>query len=153
MEHDARTVANKIIDLSLEDGKPLTPLQIIKLVYFCHGWMLGLYGRSLITEYVHAWRYGPVIPNVYHALKRYGGEPVTERIARAPEEAFDDLEEDLIEQVYEGYSDLTGIQLSQLTHAEGTPWHEVWNETGSNSIIPDELIKEHYRDIMADQEK
>ena len=37
-------------------------MHAIKLVYLCHGWMLGIYGRSLIGEPVEAWRYGPVVP-------------------------------------------------------------------------------------------
>lgn len=146
MEHDARTVANKIIELSMRDEKLLTPLQIIKLVYLCHGWMLALHGRALIKEYVHAWRYGPAIPNLYDSLKHYGGEPVTDRIIRAPEERLDDVEEDLIRQVYERYGDFTSIQLSQMTHARGTPWEEIRSETQSNSVIPDELIQEYYQE-------
>ena len=50
MKHDARAVANSLIEKSQEEGNLLTPLQIIKLVYFCHGWMLALYKRPLIKQ-------------------------------------------------------------------------------------------------------
>ncbi len=145
MPHDARSIANRLIDAGCAAGKPLTPLQIIKLVYFCHGWMLGLYGRPLSKQMIQAWLYGPVIPGVYHGLKKFGGEPVEIKIDVPGEESeFDELEADLIDQVYNMYGKLSGVRLSQLTHASGTPWHEVWTREGQNSVISNELIKKHY---------
>lgn len=145
--HDSRFVANKLIGMAINAGDPLTPLQIIKLVYFCHGWMLGLYGRPLVSDYVEAWRYGPVHRNVYRALKRYGDTPVERTIAGISEESFDDEEEDLIQQVYDAYGSLSGIRLSRLTHASGTPWDTIWRTVGCNSVIPDDLIEDHYEQI------
>lgn len=146
MKHDARAVANTLIDRSLEDGNPLTPLQIIKLVYFCHGWMLGLYNRPLINQEVQAWRYGPVVADVYRGLREYGDNPVLGPMP-APREEFDDMESDLIRQVYEKYGGLNGITLSRLTHAPGTPWDQVWSIEKSNSVIPDGLMHEHYANM------
>ena len=151
VRHDSRAVANKIIRFAIDDGRPLTPLQIIKLVYFCHGWMLALYGKPLFRDYVQAWKYGPVVPNVYHALKHYGGDPVTSEIP-LPEEQFDEDEEYLIGQVYAAYGHLHGIRLSQLTHAPGTPWDVIWSQTGSNSVIPNELIREHYAGMIREDD-
>ncbi len=54
--YDARNVANQLIDRSIRDGNSLTPLQIIKLVYFCHSWMLGFHGVPLVTQRVEAWK-------------------------------------------------------------------------------------------------
>ena len=148
MKHDSRAVANKIIQLAIDAGKPLTPLQIIKLVYFCHGWMLGIHKRPLVRDYVEAWRYGPVHRNVYRALKGYRDTPVGNPIAGVSKGDFDEEEDDLIQQVYDSYSSLSGIRLSTLTHAPGTPWDTVWREMGSDSFIPNELIQEHYEEIL-----
>ena len=147
MKHDARVVANSLIEKGGEAGFGLTPLEIIKLVYFCHGWMLGLYRRPLIEQHVQAWRYGPVVADVYHSLKQHGGDPVTEPIrfeTAVPKADFDELESDLVRQVYDVYGQLGGITLSRLTHAPGTPWHTVWNKEGRNATIPNALIQEHY---------
>ena len=118
-------------------------MQIIKLVYICHGWMLGLYHRPLFNQDVEAWRYGPVVDDVYHGLKRYGGSHVP-NVIRADEGEFDELEADLIEQVFDKYSDVSGVGLSRLTHAPDTPWHIIWHMRGQNSIIPNDLIEDHY---------
>ena len=55
----------------------------------------------------------------------------------------------MIRQVHEQYGILTGVQLSRLMHAPGTPWHEVWYGPGRNSTIPNHLIQKHYQDMAA----
>ena len=149
MKHDARAVANSLIERSQEVGHLLTPLQIMKLVYFCHGWMLGLYKRPLIKQTVQAWQYGPVVAELYHDLKQYGGDPVQDKINVA-EERFDELEADLIDQVYSKYGQLSGIELSRLTHAPETPWYQVWSQKGKYSAIPNSWIQEHYAEKAGD---
>ena len=78
--HDARAIANALIEKGEFDGRSFDPLQLGKLVYFCHAWMLGLYGRGLIKQDVRAWLYGPVVPDVYRSLKKYERHPVTDVI-------------------------------------------------------------------------
>lgn len=149
MAVQARVVANEFIRLARADGRALTPLQVIKLTYIAHGWMLALYQRPLISDPIEAWKYGPVIPSLYHALKKYGSGSVTGTIGAGFFDAgtLDDDERDLIEQVYKEYGHLTGIQLSRITHLPGTPWYETW--TGEpNEEIPNDLIAEHYRRII-----
>ena len=68
---DARSVANSLIERGMADSAALTPLQIMKLVYISHGWMLGLYNKSLFKQPVLAWLYGPVVSDIYHGLRKY----------------------------------------------------------------------------------
>jgi uncharacterized phage-associated protein len=116
----------------------------LKLVYIAHGWMLGLYGRPLIRDRVEAWRYGPVIPRLYDAVRAYRGEPVTELLAvpldQSPLSAID---EDVIKQVSEIYSAFGGLQLSALTHREGSPW-ELTYDGRFGAVISNDLIRDHY---------
>jgi uncharacterized phage-associated protein len=63
--YDPKAIANYFIARAAADGKRLTPLQLIKLVYIAHGWYLGLTGEPLINEPPEAWQYGPVIPSLY----------------------------------------------------------------------------------------
>lgn len=144
--HDARAIANVLIRSGLDAGKPRDPLQVIKLTYLCHGWMLGLYERALSRQSVEAWRYGPVIPVVYHEVKRYGGKPITTELMDFHEN-FDELEYDLIDQVSKAYVRFSGIELSQLTHAKDTPWYIIWHDRGQNSEIPNDLIRDHFSDL------
>lgn len=148
--HDARAIANALIRRGIKRKQPRDPLQVIKLTYLCHGWMLGLYHRPMSTQPVLAWRYGPVIPVVYHEVKRYGRKPVRSLI-RWQDEGFDGLEDDLIEQVFDAYGQFSGIDLSMMTHAEGTPWHQIWHREGKNAEIPNPLIEEHFVALLDEQ--
>jgi uncharacterized phage-associated protein len=62
----ARVVANEFIRLARADERYFTPLQLIKLVYIAH-----VFQSPLITDRVEAWKYGPVIPDLHHAMKGY----------------------------------------------------------------------------------
>ncbi len=145
MEHDARSVANEFIRRGKDVGKPLTPLQVQKLVYFAHAWMLGIYRRPLINEPFEVWKYGPVVPVVYYCLRHYGGDPVTETLPNHPEDfedEYDSAENDIIDQVFQIYGGLSGGQLITLTHMKGTPWHQAKKK--GNWYIPDDMIRRFF---------
>ena len=147
----ARAVANEFLRLAEEDGRALTPLQIIKLVYIAHGWMLALYQRPLITDRIEAWKYGPVIPQLYHDVKGYGAGSITGRLQDTLSRPLDPQERDLIGQVYKIYGQKNGVQLSELTHRSGTPWHITWHPDSFGDAISNDLIAEHYRRLADEQ--
>ena len=155
MAHDASLIANTLIKIGVEKNKPLTPMQIIKLVYICHGFMLGLYHRPLINQEIKAWKYGPYVEELYESMKKYGSLHVTKEINKrwffASKNKLDEYEQDLIEQVFSKYSDLSGIALSTLTHREGTPWDKVWNRMSKKKeeTIPNDMIEDYYSSLTA----
>ena len=138
----AVTVAERLLYLAARESRVLTPMQILKLVYISHGWMLGLLDQPLILETVEAWRYGPVVRSLYRRYRRYRGGPIPEG-GNAHDEALDDQQANLVDQVFRGYGSYTGIELSRLTHQPDTPWDTAWNS--GMSVIPNELIRDHYR--------
>jgi len=143
--HSSLIVADYLLELEKKKkGNGLTPMQLIKLVYLCHGWMLGLYGRPLLVDTIGAWRYGPVIAGLYHAVKKFRANPVTDRLSKDTGE-FDEKEESVMSQVFAIYGDYTGIQLSRLTHAPNTPWSRTRNAGGE--VIYNDLIKEHFQQL------
>ena len=133
-------------------------MKLIKLVYISHGWMLGLYGRPLIQEDVEAWKYGPVIYELYREVKKFRSRPVDpgqigHASGRANEDEFDEFEEDVMVQVLEIYGKRTAIQLSQLTHSPGTPWDVTYNQIGRSTTISNDLIEDHYARIYEDHQR
>ena len=144
MEHDARVVANSFIQRGLNADNPFTPLQIQKLVYFAHGWMLGLYGRPLIREQFEAWEYGPVVPVVYYCLSHHRDQQVKVVVPVHPDAdiPLDATEEDLAQKVFNKYHGYSGLQMSAVTHASGTPWHTV--RRAGRTLIPNSLIQKYY---------
>lgn len=142
--HDSRTVANKFLDLAAEHDDVLTPMKLLKLVYIAHGWMLGLYGDPLIKDEVQAWKFGPVIPMLYRATKDYRGSPVLHKLAAPVRDDLDEIEDDLVGQVYDRYGEYDGTALSRLTHRLGTPWALTYVDGEFGTVIPTELIRKHY---------
>src|SRR5690242_19451838 len=76
MPFSAKAVANEFLKLAKEEHRTLSPMQVIKLVYLAHGWYLAITGRPLLDERVQAWRFGPVVPSIYHEFKKYGNGPI-----------------------------------------------------------------------------
>ena len=144
--YSAATVANVFLDLANEDAKPLTHMKIQKLVYISHGWNLALSGDALSYDSIRAWQYGPVIPNLYAELKRFGGRPVTEKVPLLPTQAEIDPagpEMRIVRMVWRSYGKLAAPTLSAITHKPDTPWSVTWSENPYGTIN-DEVIKQHY---------
>ena len=151
MATGARTVANRFLELAQAKGQSLTPLQLMKLVYIAHGWMLGIHRRPLITDHIEAWKLGPVIPRLYRCVKAYGANPITKLLSPffGSEPALDEAEADIIEQTFDIYGGLSGIRLSALTHKPGTPWANTWTADSWAAQIPNDIISEHYTQLAS----
>ena len=145
---DARLVANRLLTLAAEDHRELTPMQVLKLVYIAHGWNLGLNGRALIDQPVEAWQYGPVIRDLYNAMRGFGGGPVHGPLPAGFGARAEDLtkrESDLVRQVYGLYGHMSGVALSRITHAKSTPWEQVYTPGSHGTVIPMDMITDHYQ--------
>lgn len=150
-------VVLQMLDFAIEYGdESLTPLQINKLVYIGHGWILGVFERPLIdnqASQIQAWKYGPVVVNVYHMLKSFGNSPLNifdfyaivskgdvfydaslfpkqGEIKPAILPKFKDDYPEVnkgLRWVYQTYTRYNVGQLITLTHQVGTPWHQCYN--------------------------
>ncbi|WP_368164006.1 Panacea domain-containing protein [Aeromonas sp. R6-2] len=154
--HSAIDTAYRMLQLAKEKGIELSNLQLQKLVYIAHGYLLGWKGHSLIKEPIQAWRYGPVIQDVYHHFKENGRNKV-------PTEGIDALEFDPIftpdeitclNGVLDLYASRTPESLITITHQKDTPWDEIWNNRGGKlsyfAEIPNKVIQNHYRKVVTD---
>ncbi len=122
-------------DQSLQDDV----MKILKLVYISHGFYLALAGRALIKEVVMAWKYGPVIPELYFQLKTdclQIDDVDYELFCKHPKmQKFLDI-------IYSKYIKFTGKDLSEITHQKDSPWDITIREFKGE--INNNLIKDHY---------
>ena len=147
--YDPTTIANAFIKMAQEQDRPLTNMQVQKLVYFAHGWYLALVGEPLISEKVEAWTYGPVIQSLYDKLRSYKASPVggpiepddSHNLKGKPIEQF-------LKRIFQKYGHLGGIQMSYLIHKLGTPWQKTWVCSPFGEIDND-LIREHFHQLEA----
>lgn len=148
--HNATSIANFFIRKGIEEGKLVDQMKVQKLVYFAHGWYLAITNQPLINEAVEAWRFGPVIPSLYHSLKHSGNQAITTTI-NEKELATDDTDLELrayLSAIWNLYSPFTGIQLSNMTHEEETPWAKIAkefnNQIPADKDIGNEAIKQYF---------
>lgn len=147
--YDVLTVADAILKIAKSRGQSLTPMQLMKLVYIAHGWSLGMRDIDLFQNRIEAWQYGPVIPDLYHATKRFGRNPIpTDMVGEPGDVAVSGDDADFLADVFEKYGHLSGPQLSYLTHQSGTPWDRVYVSGIRGSEIPDPLISQHYKEML-----
>lgn len=143
------SVAENLRANSAERGYVVTPMHLIKLAYIAHGYMLAQYDAALLDEDVEAWQYGPVVPNIYRALKAYGNSPVDNQVPGSkPDFSFSNDERAVMRSVVETYGRFRATLLSTATHMNGSPWHAIWNKRGKSSVIPNDLIRSHYLSIL-----
>jgi uncharacterized phage-associated protein len=142
---DPKLVASHVLALRAGEGLPTTALLLVKIVYICHGWMLGLTDEELISEHVEAWDNGPVIAGLHTEYRRFGGYPIQ---VRAEKQALTEDQAKIIDAVHDVYKSYSGAQLSELTHRVGTPWHDIYHRDGPGAVIPSPLIRNHYRETL-----
>ncbi|HIC8862892.1 TPA: Panacea domain-containing protein [Aeromonas hydrophila] len=149
--YDPVNVAWNIVQIANNMQIPLTHMQLQKLVYIAHGFSLAAYNKPLISEPVSAWKYGPVIPRVYHEFKKFGGV-VINSYAPHVQPLADPNDMNLLQSVVSAYGKLSGTQLSELTHRVDTPWYKTWlTDLGyqqDNAIIPNHVIQSYYKDLL-----
>ena len=115
--------------------------------------------RTFFEEDVHAWPWGPVVPSLYGKFMRAGrgaisglratelvtsGLKVSVREPDAPDEEIMNY----FRSVWETHKRLSGVQLSNATHAPGGPWGIVKEQYGdlySKPIIPNPIIKSVFK--------
>jgi uncharacterized phage-associated protein len=104
----------------------------------------------LIDENPEAWKYGPVIPSLYHEYKNFGDSIINVNISNYS--LGDEDIEKFLDRVWEVYGGYDGVQLSAKTHQNDSPWSRVWNTIKNNDYfslqIPEIFIKEHYKNLI-----
>lgn len=147
-------IANYILWRAHKENREedITPMKLIKLVYFCYAWYLTLHEKKLFSEQVQAWKHGPVIPSIYHEFKRYGNSSIktysveydieSEKKSdlKYPIIAQDDLDTlKILDAVWENYKDKNGWELREITHQPSSPWHYAYQQ-GANTPLDDQHI-------------
>ena len=155
-------VANEFIRLACAAGKPPSQMKLQKLIFFAHGWNLALFGSPLVDEQFQAWRYGPVIPSVYHEFKNYGVLGIDQEGSKfVPTEGFGwetpkvedptGMTQALVQKVWDVFGEFTGTELSEMTHVSGSPWSRVRGgrlDNERNIPIPNELIRDYFTSLQ-----
>lgn len=140
--YDARQIANWFVERAKQDGRVLSIMSLLKLVYIAHGWHLEMRNSPLITNKIEAWKYGPVIPDVYNAFRRQGID-VSQTVS-VKNRQMSPADAHLLNEIYRIYGRLPATVLSDMTHEPGGPWEQATRQRGWFAPITNDLIRSHY---------
>lgn len=99
---------------------PMSTWKLQKLVYYAQAWHLVWDEERLFRNRIEAWANGPVVRDLY---KQHRGMFTIRQLVDGSPAALTKDERETVDAVLGGYGELTGRQLSLLTHAE-YPWQE-----------------------------
>lgn len=118
---DASVGALDVAAYILDKFGELDAMRLQKLTYYSQAWYLAWKGEPLFNDPIEAWANGPVVRRLY---REHRGQFVLQAgvIPGVPDKLSSDQKR-VIDSVCSSYGNLTGWQLSQLSHEE-FPWVE-----------------------------
>lgn len=159
--YDVYDVSNYIVNYSIDQNKPVTPLKLQKLLYYVQAEFLVKVSRPAFAAEISSWAYGPVVESEYHRFKVYASREITTKIDvknpdfrlilvdpklggpefKSPEEVLSADDRRRIEKVVTSYFDYSAMAMVSKTHNE-TPWLEA--RKSPQEVIEQEEIKKYY---------
>jgi uncharacterized phage-associated protein len=160
MKPCSQAVANYFLDIVDKNSREISLLAIMKCVYLVQGFSLALFDKSALNsnfDVVEAWKYGPVVPSLYHEFKRFGKKPITNYKATVLDDNFELKEAKLCDSeikracqfVWNSFKDYSEWEMVKFTHKKNSPWDQVYVE-GQNKIIEDQITKEYFERLLKD---
>ncbi|OEJ98738.1 hypothetical protein A8C32_05950 [Flavivirga aquatica] len=146
-------IAKELLKFAKEDAVHMGTMKLLKLTYISHGYYLGFKGKPLFSNEVQAWKYGPVIPELYHVTKRFGSRSVDLEIVNLySENNLNETDKKFLKIIWNNYKKYNGLQLSSKTHEKNTPWDLVYNKVHYKTI-DNSVIEEYYKKIISDRKQ
>ncbi len=126
-------VANNIIDRAKQTNIVLTHMKLQKILYFVYREYIQKNNNHmpLFAERFATWQYGPVLESVYNVFKKYGSTPITDYyrdngIAYGANEKDNPLLHEVLDCIWRQCCGFTGIELSNITHKQGSAWYKAF---------------------------
>ncbi|MDT2861306.1 Panacea domain-containing protein [Lactococcus lactis] len=152
---ESRKISALDIAKFLLSVKPMSNLKLQKMVYLVYADYLVKTGKPLFDEKILAYKFGPVVKEVYDEYKPHGREEIVEddseeikfgvitypmvlaRFIQA-EDGSEIIAS--IKRTLKVFGDKSASKLVDLTHREGGPW----DKTEQSMAISDDLIRKYH---------
>jgi len=119
-----------------EKQELLSNLKLQKLVYYAQGLHLVINNTPLFSERILAWKYGPVVPDVYHEYKIHeaGGIPSDPTFNPS---SIDENTKEFLDEIYNVFGQFSAIRLMEIAHSD-----RCWEDAGIGNEISHDSMKE-----------
>lgn len=138
--YSALDVAKYVISYSNEKRYEISNLKLQKILYFIQAEFLVSENEPCFYEEIEAWNFGPVVPEVYHVYKIFGGSNIYIRNFNKNKILQKDRE--IIEAMVDVCAKYSPSRLVEITHNQA-PWKNAYIR-GVNNIITKESMKSFF---------
>ena len=137
--YNAIDLAIYIINKCIDDKETINNLQLQAILYYIQKEYLQKYDRPIFYDVIEAWKFGPVVPNVFYKYCGFGATPISWELDKFNIE-YEDKE--IIDFIIESKRKLYPWQLFDKITSPNSPWDLIYNkEKGNEREIPIYLIK------------
>lgn len=119
-----------------KDKKEITQLHVQKLMYFFEAYYMNVKNTDKLYDCnFNAWMFGPVAIPLYKEFKNFGEYPIvlTEDKINIGLNISKEKQE-LLNELYKVFGNLSANQLVGYTHKEGSPWYNKWIENNKRIV-------------------
>lgn len=136
--YTALDLSKYIVSKCIEDGEPISNLQLQKILYYIQKTFLQR-GLRAFPDEIEAWQFGPVVPNVYYYFCGFGAMSIT-NVNNTLSPTGNDKK--IIDSIIESKRILDPWEMVSETHKPEGAWAKIYREgSGNRNVIPTELIK------------
>ena len=132
-------------------GWKVSNLAMHKILYLAHMFYMGRredHSLLIVGEKFEAWKYGPVLPTLYHHVKFFGKDPVTD-VFYSNNIVEEGPAADMIKEASEALAHAKPGVLVMNTHKPGGAWDKNYKRREKSIVIPDQDILKEYKDFYA----
>ena len=138
--YSANTIAKYVINKCHEANKSVSNLKLQNILYFIQAEFLISKGEPCFNETIEAWDFGPVVPDVYHRYKVYGGANIPTVFAGHTGYTFTESDKALIDGIIDKCAKYSAATLVDITHHQA-PWKKAYCQY-AGAIITNSSIQD-----------
>lgn len=138
-KYSAMDFAKFIINFCTSAEISISDLKLQKILYFIQLYFIRDLKRYAFSDEIVAWKYGPVIKNVYNVYSSYGSTKICLQYDKLVN--FDENERNIIYSVLIQTIPKDVWDLVEMTHIKGGPWDQVYDERKEMIIKKESMAK------------
>jgi uncharacterized phage-associated protein len=147
--YKAIDIAKYILFMAYENGDLVTNLKLQKLLYYAQAWyMVHHDGKKLFEDEIEAWRFGPVIRDIYDLYKEFSANPIVEQVDKKYAVYLKQEDREFMNEFLGEFMDYSASSLVNMIHHE-RPWQEAFDKDDPmpSSVISADSMYHFYLDL------
>lgn len=138
----AMDYARHIVRKCIDDRKPISNLQLQKILFFVQKNFLKRTGFVAFYEHFEAWKFGPVVPCVYRRFCGHGAMPIF-YLNEPSKLDIDSESRAYVDNIVAEKRIMKPWELVAATHKPGGAWDNTRRRNGwKSTIIVEEILRE-----------